>query len=99
MYRKFVLLSCLFHLVVSASWATTYHALRPGETLADVAKAYYGDRDRAVLLLQYNRIPDPKKIQSGTKIAIPTVILMRGAPFCGVIRQRINFLSCRVVIV
>jgi len=58
----------------SVAWSTTYHALRPGETLADVAKAYYGDRDRAMLLLQYNRIPDPKKIYPGTKIAIPSVI-------------------------
>lgn len=52
----------------------TYHALRPGETLADVAKAFYGDRDKAILLLQYNRIPDPKKILPGTKIAIPEII-------------------------
>jgi len=73
-YRKFVLLVCLFHLMGADAWPTTYHALRPGETLADVAKAYYGDQDRAILLLQYNRIPDPKKIQPGTKIAIPTVI-------------------------
>jgi LysM repeat protein len=71
---KFILLVCLFHLMGSVAWPTTYHALRPGETLADVAKAYYGDRDRAMLLLQYNRIPDPKKIYPGTKIAIPTVI-------------------------
>lgn len=74
MKEKFILLACLFHLMGSAAWPTTYHALRPGETLADVAKAYYGDQDRAMLLLQYNRIPDPKKIYPGTKIAIPTVI-------------------------
>ncbi len=52
----------------------TYHALSPGETVADVAKAFYGDQDKAILLLQYNRITDPKKILPGTKIAIPKII-------------------------
>jgi len=52
----------------------TYHALKPGETVADVAKAFYGDRDKAILLLKYNRIPDPKKILPGTRIAIPKII-------------------------
>lgn len=74
MYKKFILLVSLFHLVGSVGWSMTYHALRPGETLADVANVYYGDQDRAIFLLQYNRIPDPKKIQPGTKIGIPTII-------------------------
>jgi nucleoid-associated protein YgaU len=52
----------------------TYHALRPGETVADVAKAHYGDRDKAILLLKFNRISDPKKIRPGTRIAIPKII-------------------------
>jgi nucleoid-associated protein YgaU len=52
----------------------THHVLKPGETVADVAKAYYGDRDKAALLLKYNRITDPKKIPPGTKIAIPKII-------------------------
>ena len=73
-YKKFILLVSLFQLVGSVGWSMTYHALRPGETLADVAKAFYGDRDKAILLLQYNRIPDPKKILPGTKIAIPKII-------------------------
>ncbi|UCD70681.1 MAG: LysM peptidoglycan-binding domain-containing protein [Syntrophobacterales bacterium] len=74
MYKKFVLLVSLLHLLGSVGWPMTYHALRPGETLADVANAYYGDRDKAILLLQYNRIPDPKKILPGTKIAVPEII-------------------------
>jgi len=73
-HKKFILLVSLFHLVGSVGWPMTYHALRPGETLADVANAYYGDQDKAIFLLQYNRIPDPKKIHPGTKIAIPTII-------------------------
>lgn len=74
MYRKLILLISLFHLVGSFGWSMTYHALRPGETVADVAKAFYGDRDKAIILLQYNRITDPKKILPGTKIAIPNII-------------------------
>jgi len=73
-YRKFIFLIFLFHLMASGGWPMTYHALRPGETMADVAKAYYGDRDKAILLLKYNRISDPKKIPPGTKIAIPKII-------------------------
>ncbi len=52
----------------------TYHALRPGETAAELAHAYYGDREKAIILLQYNGIRDPKKILPGTKIAIPQII-------------------------
>lgn len=74
MYRKCVFFIFLFHLVGSVSWSITHHGLKPGETVADVAKAYYGDRDKATLLLKYNRIPDPKKIHPGTKIAIPQII-------------------------
>jgi LysM repeat protein len=73
-YKKFIFLIFLFHLVGSGGWSMTYHALRPGETVADVAKAYYGDRDKAILLLKYNRISDPKKVTPGTKIAIPKII-------------------------
>ncbi len=61
-------------MVGSVGWSMTYHALRPGETVADVAKANYGDRDKAIFLLQYNRISDPKKILPGTRIAIPKII-------------------------
>ncbi len=74
MYKQFIFLITLFHLAGSVGWSMTYHALRPGETVADVAKAYYGDRDKAILLLKYNRIPDPKKISPGTRIAIPKII-------------------------
>jgi LysM repeat protein len=73
-YKKIFFLIFLFHLVGSGAWSMTYHALRPGETVADVAKAYYGDRDKAIFLLKYNRISDPKKILPGTKIAIPKII-------------------------
>ncbi len=58
----------------SAGWPMAYHALRPGETVADVAKAYYGDLDKAILLMKFNRISDPKKIRPGTRIAIPKII-------------------------
>jgi LysM repeat protein len=73
-YKRFILLVFLFHLLGSIVWPMTYHVLRPGETVADVAKAYYGDGDKAILLLQYNRIANPKKIPPGTKIAIPKII-------------------------
>ncbi len=74
MYKKLIFLIFLFHLVGSGSWSMTYHALKPGETVADVARSHYGDRDKAALLLKYNRISDPKKILPGTRIAIPKIM-------------------------
>jgi LysM repeat protein len=73
-YGKFIVFLFFFHLVGSLGWSMTYHALKPGETLAEIANAYYGDPEKAVILLQYNGIPDPKKVLPGTKIAIPQVI-------------------------
>ena len=74
MYKKVIFLVSLIHLVSSAGWTMSYHEVKPGETVADVAWTYYGDRDKAILLLRYNRIPDPKRVLPGTKIAIPNVI-------------------------
>jgi len=73
MWKKFIGVASLLHLLGSLGWPVTYHALQPGETVADLAIAYYGDHEKAIFLLQYNRIPDPKKIFPGTKIAIPTI--------------------------
>ena len=74
MYKKMIFFVSLIHLVSSAGWTMSYHKVKPGETVADVAWTYYGNRDKATLLLRYNRIPDPKRILPGTKIAIPHVI-------------------------
>ena len=70
---KSLVLGSLLQLLCTPVWSVTYHALQPGETVVDVARAYYGDNEKAPILLWYNRISDPKKILPGTKIAIPTI--------------------------
>lgn len=73
MWKKSLVLASLLQLLCAPVWSATYHALQPGETMVDVARAYYGDNEKATILLWYNRISDPKKILPGTKIAIPTI--------------------------
>ena len=73
MWKKSLVLASLLQLLCAPVWSVTYHALQPGETMVDVARAYYADNEKATILLWYNRISDPKKILPGTKIAIPTI--------------------------
>jgi len=53
--------------------ALIYHTMRKGENLAIVAKHYYGDPEKAILLMEYNGISDPRNINPGRRITIPEV--------------------------
>ncbi len=53
--------------------ATVYHTLRKGESLAIVAKQYYGDPGKAIFLLEYNGVRDPRTVKPGRRIVIPEV--------------------------
>jgi nucleoid-associated protein YgaU len=57
------------------------HRVRPGETLADIAKAYYGDADLDVYIFRHNdaNIYDPNVIYTGQEIIIPHLPLLRWA--------------------
>ena len=57
--------------------AVTYHTIRKGESLAMVAKHYYGNASKAILLIAYNEVAEPRHIKPGQRIAIPQITTYR----------------------
>ncbi len=57
--------------------AAIYHTLKRGENLAIVARHYYGDPAKAIFLIEYNGIRDPRAINPGRRIVIPAVKMHR----------------------
>jgi LysM repeat protein len=57
--------------------ALVYHTIQKDETLAIVAKHYYGDPAKAFLLMEYNGVSDPRSINPGRRIVIPEVKVHR----------------------
>ncbi len=51
--------------------SVVWHEVKAGETLGAIAKQYYGDARKYDLILRANEIKDARKIQIGTKLAIP----------------------------
>jgi tetratricopeptide (TPR) repeat protein len=49
------------------------HTIRPGETLAELAKMYYGDQHKFSIIANYNNMTDATRIYSGQKIKVPEV--------------------------
>ena len=49
------------------------HALARGESLAILAKRYYGDNARADILQRFNAIDDPRRLSVGETVEIPLV--------------------------
>ena len=49
------------------------HVVRPGETLASIAKTYYGTESAAMYIWKHNRheIPNPNDIPIGFPLVIP----------------------------
>jgi len=54
------------------------HTVRAGETLASLAERYYGDRTRAEVIWETNRLPPGKPLAVGAVLRIPEI---RGVPF------------------
>lgn len=54
------------------------HTVRPGETLAALAQRYYGDRARAEVIWESNRLPPNPRLATGTILRIPEI---PGVPF------------------
>ncbi len=51
--------------------AFTVHQIQPGESLAKVAKIYYGDYQLFPVIAKFNGIADPASIKVGQKIKVP----------------------------
>ena len=49
------------------------HTIQPDETLATLAKQYYGDYKKFHLIAQYNQIEDAAKVKVGQQIKIPVI--------------------------
>ncbi len=54
------------------------HRLRRGESLATLAKRFYGDTDLAHVLQSYNGIDDPRRLSVGQQVDVPLVSLLEG---------------------
>lgn len=50
-----------------------YHDVRPGDSLARIARTYYGDESQAMRIFEANReiIRDPARLQVGWRLRIP----------------------------
>lgn len=48
------------------------HKVRPGETLQSISKKYYDDYEKYTLIMERNNIKDPKKLQAGQELIIPS---------------------------
>jgi len=53
------------------------HTIKPGESLAVVAKTYYGDYKKFSIISDYNDISDVTRIRVGQKIKVPEI---KGVP-------------------
>ena len=49
------------------------HAIKPGESLSQVAKIYYGDYYKFPVIAKYNNITDATKVEVGDKIKVPEI--------------------------
>lgn len=54
------------------------HTVARGETLADIAERYYGDRMRAEVIWETNQLPSRPRLAAGTELKIPEI---PGLPF------------------
>jgi len=51
------------------------YRLAPGDTLGGVAQRFYGDTERAEVLIAFNAIDDPKRLSVGQAIRVPLTTL------------------------
>lgn len=56
--------------------ASTAYAVRPGESLAQIARRALGDMCEFYLLARYNQIPVPKQLAAGLVIRIPGTVAL-----------------------
>jgi len=49
----------------------TVHQIKPGESLSQIAKIYYGDVNLFHVIAEYNGIADPTSVKVGQKVKVP----------------------------
>jgi tetratricopeptide (TPR) repeat protein len=58
----------------------TLHKIKPGESLAQLAKRYYGDSKKFPIIAKYNNISDVRRVRVGQKIKIPKIERVKSSP-------------------
>jgi len=67
----------LLSVLVAPCHGARTHAIQKGETLAKIARAYYGDPAKALVLMAFNSIRDSRNLVPGQRIVIPEIKLHR----------------------
>ena len=62
----------VFTMIAANANAATVHEFKQGDTLWELSAKYYGDPELYPILLEVNGINNPRTIQNGKKILIPT---------------------------
>lgn len=57
---------------------SVFHTVARGETLGSIAERYYGDRARAEVIWETNKLPANPRLAAGTRLTIPEI---PGVPF------------------
>ena len=68
--KKICAIAALLLVVAIPCQAVTVHTIRKGESLAMVAKYYYGDPAKAIFLIAYNEVVEPRHIKPGQRILL-----------------------------
>lgn len=80
-----VLALCAATVAVAADWR---YAVRPGDTLIDIAAAYMARPQDWPQLQALNEVADPRRLVPGTRLRIPLAWLRQGAAVATVIHVR-----------
>lgn len=67
----------LMSVLVAPCHAARTHTIQKGESLAKVAQVYYGDPAKAVFLMAFNHIRDPRNLVPGQRVLLPEIKLHR----------------------
>jgi tetratricopeptide (TPR) repeat protein len=58
----------------------TVHKIKTGESLSKLAKKYYGDPDKFLIIAEYNNITDATLVKVGQEIKIPGIEGVKSSP-------------------
>jgi tetratricopeptide (TPR) repeat protein len=58
----------------------TVHKIKTGESLSKLAKRYYGDPDKFLIIAEYNNITDATLVKVGQEIKIPGIEGVKSSP-------------------
>jgi nucleoid-associated protein YgaU len=57
--------------------ATTFHTIKPGESLIAICQQHYGDGALARELARFNKVGDPDRVMAGIRLRLPAADVLR----------------------